>query len=247
MALATTKSPFLNKDLLKAIDHTNLNPDATTEQIQQLCDEAIQYGFGAVCVAPSRTKIAADKVSVSRKSKIHVASVVGFPHGNSLTEVKALETKEVMSLGASEIDMVMAIGHFLDGDYETVYDDINRVVRVAERGRSIVKVILETYLLREESKIRKACDLAVKAGAKFVKTSTGFLVAEKNDQGAQGLKLEAVKIMRKQVVHTIGVKAAGGISDLDAALRFLDAGASRLGCSSSVNIARELVAKLEEH
>lgn len=230
------------EDLLRIIDHTNLNPNATEAQINQLCDEAIRYGFGAVCVAPSRVAVVADMLARAGGSDIAIASVVGFPHGNTLTKVKEFETKEVIAQGATEIDMVMAIGQFGSGDYDTVQSDINKVVKVAEKDGIVVKVILETYLLGEETKIRKACQLAVDAGAAFVKTSTGFSISEKNDPDAIDKKLRAVKIMVDEVSAGIGVKAAGGISNLLTALKFRKAGATRLGCSSSVEIAKELAA-----
>lgn len=238
--------PHSKEDLLKAIDHTNLNPNATAKQIHQLCEEAIRYGFGAVCVAPSRVGDAVDKLANAGGSAITVASVVGFPHGNTLMEVKEFETKRVIARGASEIDMVMAIGQFESGDYDSVQTDIERVVRVAENQKAFVKVILETYLLAEEAKIRKACRIAVEAGAAFVKTSTGFLIAEKNDPDSNSRKLRAVEVMCDEVSEGVGVKAAGGISNLSTALMFRKAGASRLGCSSSVEIAKELGAELGE-
>lgn len=235
--------PLSKRDLLKTIDHTNLNPDATQEQIDQLCEEAIRYGFGAVCVAPSRVGQAARNLASAGSSAIAVASVVGFPHGNTLTEVKEFETAKAIERGASEVDMVMAIGQFESNDYETVYSDIAGVVRVAERHETTVKVIIESYLLSEEAKIRKACKIAKEAGADYVKSSTGFLTAEKLDPESKSRKLLAIEIMRKEVGLDIGVKAAGGISNLSDALEFLEAGASRLGCSSSVAIANELGAR----
>lgn len=209
--------------LAKYIDHTLLKPEATRQQIQKLCTQAKEYGFHSVCVNPVWVKEASVQV---KNSDVKVCTVVGFPLGATTSEVKAFETKNAIKNGASEIDMVISIGKLKDGQYSEVQDDIRAVVKEAQE-KAIVKVIIETCLLTREEKV-KACEIAVKAGADFVKTSTGF--------SSSGATVEDVRLMRKVVGPNIGVKAAGGIRDKDTALKMIEAGASRIGASSSVAI-----------
>lgn len=209
--------------LAKYIDHTLLKPEATRQQIQEICTQAKKYGFHSVCVNPVWVKEAFKQV---KNSNVKVCTVVGFPLGATTSEVKAFETKNAIKNGASEIDMVISIGKLKDGQYSEVQDDIQAVVEEAQE-KAIVKVIIETCLLTREEKV-KACEIAVKAGADFVKTSTGF--------SSSGATIEDVRLMRKVVGPNIGVKAAGGIRDKDTALKMIEAGASRIGASSSVAI-----------
>lgn len=209
--------------LAKYIDHTLLKPEATRQQIQEICTQAKKYGFHSVCVNPVWVKEAFKQV---KNSNVKVCTVVGFPLGATTSEVKAFETKNAIKNGASEIDMVISIGKLKDGQYSEVQDDIQAVVKEAQE-KAIVKVIIETCLLTREEKV-KACEIAVKAGADFVKTSTGF--------SSSGATIEDVRLMRKVVGPNIGVKAAGGIRDKDTALKMIEAGASRIGASSSVAI-----------
>lgn len=219
------------KKLAKMIDHTLLKPDASYDQIKQLCDEAIEYGFASVCVNPVNVPLATD---ILKGTNIPVCSVVGFPLGATTTKVKVFETKEAIENGAKEIDMVINIGALKSRDYQKVKSDIEEVV-IAVKGKAILKVIIETCLLNNEEKIR-ACEIAKDAGANFVKTSTGF--------SSGGATLEDIELMRKTVGQNIGIKASGGISDYNQANLMLKAGACtlgdnnlcRLGTSKSINI-----------
>ncbi|KAB3538606.1 deoxyribose-phosphate aldolase [Alkaliphilus pronyensis] len=209
----------------KYIDHTVLKPDVKKEEILQYCNDAKAYGFFSVCVNAANVGIVADNL---RSSDIKVTAVVGFPLGATTSEVKAYETKEAISNGANEIDMVINIGALKDKDYGYVQRDIEAVVNAAN-GSAIVKVIIETALLTDEEKII-ACQLAKKAGADFVKTSTGFSTG--------GATVEDVRLMKDTVGAEMEVKASGGIRDYKTAISMIKAGASRLGCSASVNIVK---------
>ncbi|EDY35300.1 deoxyribose-phosphate aldolase [Aciduliprofundum boonei T469] len=216
------------KELAKYIDHTNLKAFATREDIKRLCDEAKEYGFYAVCVNPYRVKDAAEFL---KGTDIKIASVVGFPLGATFTETKVQEAIMTVRNGADEIDMVMNIGAMKDGDYGFVERDIREVVEAVHPMGAKVKVIIETCYLSDEEKI-KACELAKKAGADFVKTSTGF--------GTAGAKVEDVKLMRSVVGNDMGVKAAGGIHNAKEAIAMIEAGATRIGASRSVQIIETL-------
>ncbi|MBO8137123.1 MAG: deoxyribose-phosphate aldolase [Desulfotomaculum sp.] len=212
------------ESLAQMIDHTLLKPDATKEQIIKLVEEAKKYKFAAVCVNPVWVKTARELLEDN--TGIKVATVVGFPLGAATTEVKAFETSNAVNNGAEEIDMVINIGALKDGQDDYVERDIKAVVDAAE-GKAIVKVIIETSLLNEEEKVR-ACRLAVKAGAHFVKTSTGF--------SKGGAVVEDVALMRRTVGREVGVKASGGIRTRQDALAMIEAGATRIGTSSGVEI-----------
>lgn len=217
------------KDLSIAamIDHTLLKPDATEAEIAQLCYEARKYGFAAVCVNPSYVKLAAQLL---KGSSVKVCTVVGFPLGATLTEVKAYEAQRAIDEGAREIDMVINIGALKSRDYETVLRDIATVVRTCHAGGAIVKVIIEAALLTDEEKV-VACQLAKEAGADYVKTSTGF--------GPGGATVADVALMRRVVGPTMGVKAAGGIRSYEDAQKMVAAGATRIGASAGVKIVQE--------
>ncbi len=209
-------------DLAQYIDHTLLKPDATSEQIRKLCEEARQHGFATVCVNSSNVRLAAELL---RGSKVKAIAVVGFPLGAATPKAKAFETLEAIRNGAEEIDMVLNIGATKERDYKTVLNDILSVVNAA--GEIPVKVILETSQLNEEEKII-SCALSKAAGAAFVKTSTGF--------GGGGATVEDIKLMRRVVGPDLGVKASGGVKSYEDAINLINAGANRLGTSSSVAI-----------
>jgi deoxyribose-phosphate aldolase len=217
------------QEFLKMIDHTLLSPEAGRADIKKLCDEAKEYGFGAVCVNPCHITYAAQEL---KGSGIAPCSVVGFPLGASLSESKEYETQRLIDLGAKEIDMVMNIGAAKHGDFSAVQNDIEAVVETA-KGRALVKVIIEACLLTDEEKI-KVCKAAQRAGADFVKTSTGF--------SKSGATTQDVALMRRTVGDKLGVKASGGIRDLKTALEMVAAGANRLGTSAGVEIAAALTA-----
>ncbi len=214
-------------DILGMIDHTLLKPDATKDMIKTLCDEAAKYKFAAVCVNPYYVKLCKE---ILKDTDVKVATVIGFPLGANTKEVKAYETQDAINNGADEIDMVINIGALKFKDYKTVKEDIEAVVDVA-KGKAIVKVIIETCLLTDEEKV-KACELAMEAEADFVKTSTGFSTG--------GANIKDVKLMKSIVGDKLGVKASGGVRELDTAKKMVEAGATRLGTSSGIKIAKEI-------
>ncbi|MFO7611119.1 MAG: deoxyribose-phosphate aldolase [Clostridia bacterium] len=211
-------------NVAKYIDHTLLKPEADKKSIEKLCGEALEYGFYSICINGCRVQYAAELL---HPSAVKVCAVIGFPLGACSIKTKICEARDVIENGADEIDMVMNIGKFKDGNYDYVLADIEEVVRVAHSSGVLVKVILETCLL-DNDEIVKACELAVRAGADFVKTSTGF--------NSGGATLEAVAIMKKAVDGKALVKAAGGVRNYQNAIDFINAGADRLGCSSSVEV-----------
>lgn len=208
----------------KMIDHTLLKPDATPDQIAQLCYEARKYGFASVCINPGFVKLSADLL---KGSDVKVCTVIGFPLGASAPDVKAFETETALRDGATEIDMVINIGALKGRDHTLVARDIAGVVRVAHAAGALVKVIIETSLLTEEEKITASL-LAKEAGADFVKTSTGF--------AGGGATVEDVTLMRRVVGPEMGVKASGGVHNFDEAKDMLAAGATRIGASAGVKI-----------
>lgn len=206
------------------IDHTLLKADATKENIQELCQEAKQFGFASVCVNPVWVRYCAEQLA---GTAIKVCTVIGFPLGAVTTATKVFETKNAIANGAQEIDMVINIGALKDGQYTVVCEDIRAVVEAA--NGHIVKVIIETCLLTDKEK-EQACTLAVDAGAHFVKTSTGF--------STDGATVHDVVLMRKTVGPTIGVKASGGIRSLEYMNKMIEAGATRIGASASVEMMK---------
>jgi len=215
------------RHLASMIDHTLLKPEATRAQVEQLCDEAKQHGFASVCVNPTHVRLCAQRL---KGSPVKVCTVVGFPLGATLPEVKAFETQQLLEAGATEMDMVINIGALKDGDHDLVARDMAAVVRAAHAGNALVKVIIEAALLSDDEKIT-ACQLAQSAGADFVKTSTGF--------GPGGATVEDVALMRRVVGSTMGIKAAGGIRTLADAQKMIAAGATRIGASASVKMMAE--------
>ncbi|MCL1631413.1 deoxyribose-phosphate aldolase [Sporolactobacillus sp. CPB3-1] len=215
------------KDLAKYIDHTALKPNADQADILKLTGEAKKFGFASVCVNPYWVPLAVKQLS---GSNVKVCTVIGFPLGAETSETKAFETKDAIEKGADEVDMVINIGALKSGDERTVEADIRAVVRAAQK-RALVKVIIEACLLTNEEKVR-ACQLAVRAGADYVKTSTGFSTG--------GATSEDVALMRQTVGDAIGVKAAGGIHSKKEAEAMIAAGASRIGASSGIRIIAEI-------
>jgi deoxyribose-phosphate aldolase len=225
----TTAAPSRDwRAVARTIDHTLLKTEARPEQVIQLCDEAIRYDFFSVCVQPCYVELAAQQL---RGSGVKVATVCGFPQGTTLTAVKTFEAEQCVKLGAHEVDMVIHVGALKAGDHRHVALDIRAVAEATHKGGAILKVIIENCLLTREEKI-KACELALAAGAEFVKTSTGMSTG--------GATYEDVVLMRAVVGDRAGIKAAGGIRNAADALAMLDAGASRLGASASIAIVKEL-------
>lgn len=218
------------KELAAMIDHTAIRQDVTVVDVKRACEEATEYGFGVVCVAPTWVPLAAKELA---KTGVRVGTVCGFPHGSTLTVVKCVEASTVIEAGADEIDMVLPIGHLKSDMAEVVQMDVAFICDLVHRKPgAIVKVILETPLLTDEE-IKLACHLCEQADADFVKTATGF--------AGGGATVEAVRLMREAVGDTMGVKAAGGIADYQTAKAMIDAGATRIGASKSVAILESFV------
>ncbi|MCD7833578.1 MAG: deoxyribose-phosphate aldolase [Lachnospiraceae bacterium] len=216
------------KEILRHVDHTLLSQSATWEQIRQICDDAVKYETASVCIPPSYVKQVRDYFDrLASADTPAVCTVIGFPNGYQTTAVKEFETKDALANGADEIDMVINIGWVKDQKYDCLLDEI-RTLKAA-CGSKILKVIIETCLLTEEEKIR-LCEIVTEAGADFIKTSTGFSTG--------GATFEDVALFAKHVGSDVKIKAAGGISSLDDAAHFLELGASRLGTSRIVKIAK---------
>jgi deoxyribose-phosphate aldolase len=223
----TARPELYSREIARSIDHTLLKAEATRQQIETLCAEARQHGFATVCVNPVWVPLCADLL---RGSETRVCTVVGFPLGATLAEVKAVEAQRVVALGACEVDMVIDVGGLKSDDFRRVEHDIAGVVQASRPGGALVKVIIEAALLTDEEKV-EACVLSKAAGADFVKTSTGF--------GPGGATAADVALMRKVVGPGMGVKAAGGVKDLKSAQAMLEAGADRIGASVGVKIVQE--------
>jgi deoxyribose-phosphate aldolase len=211
-------------DLARYIDHTLLKPEATADQVDQMCIEAMEFGFASVCVNPTWVKRVA---GLLRGSGVKTCSVIGFPLGASTPEIKAMEARRALRDGAREIDMVINIGALKSGDLELVKTDIEKVADAAHEVGAIVKVIIEAGLLTDEEKVI-ASSLAKDARADFVKTSTGFL--------AGGATVYDVALMRETVGPKLGVKASGGVRTAEQVEEMIAAGASRIGASAGVQI-----------
>ena len=215
-----------NNKIANMIDHTVLKATATKQDVVNVCNEAKENNFFSVCINPTHIELVKKELE---GSNVKVCTVIGFPLGANTPEVKAFETKDAIAKGADEVDMVINIGALKDKNYDLVERDIKAVVDAADK-KALVKVIIETcYLTDDEKKI--ACELAVKAGTDYVKTSTGF--------GTSGAKVEDVQLMRKTVGENAGVKAAGGIRDKATTLAMIEAGANRIGCSAGIQIISE--------
>lgn len=205
------------------IDHTVLKAVTTKEEVIKVCTEAREYGFFSVCINPTNIELAKKELE---GSNVKVCTVIGFPLGANTKEVKAFETRDAIAKGADEVDMVINIGALKDKNYDLVYEDIKAVVDAANK-EALVKVIIETCYLTDEEKV-KACELAVKAGTDYVKTSTGF--------GTGGSTPADIKLMRETVGENIGVKASGGVRTAEDAKAVIEAGTSRIGASASIAI-----------
>ncbi|MDP4083624.1 MAG: deoxyribose-phosphate aldolase [Bacillota bacterium] len=212
------------QNIARMIDHTLLKANASMEEIVKLAEEAKQYKFASVCVNPTWVKTAAQLLAEAPEVK--VCTVIGFPLGATTPETKAFEAKNAIENGATEVDMVINIGALKDKKNEFVEEDIRAVVDAAN-GNALVKVIIETCLLTDEEKVR-ACELSVKAGADYVKTSTGFSTG--------GATAADIQLMRQTVGPEVGVKASGGVRSRNDALAMIEAGASRIGASSGIAI-----------
>ena len=212
------------QELAQYIDHTLLKPNATEDDIKKLCKEAKEYGFYSVCVNPRYVKLAKNYL---KNTPIKVACVIGFPLGENLPEIKQLEAMLAKNDGADELDVVASISSIIMGDYEYLF---NEIMQMVDDTKLPIKVILEIGMLSNEQ-IVEACRIVKKAGAKFVKTSTGYY--------KDGASMEAVKLMRETVGDDFGVKASGGIRDVESVLNMISCGANRIGTSSGVQILKE--------
>ncbi|HEY4652596.1 MAG TPA: deoxyribose-phosphate aldolase [Pontibacter sp.] len=211
-------------NLASYIDHTQLKPDATEAQIKQLCDEAREYNFAAVCIAPYYVAFATEQL---KGTAVRVATVVGFPLGYQHHKVKFLETHQAIADGATEIDVVLNIAAFKSGKYSEVENELSELAKFCHLKDAELKVIIETALLTDDE-IVKACELCANAGVDYVKTSTGFASA--------GATVAHVALMRRVLPAPIKIKAAGGIRTFEDARALIEAGADRLGCSASIQI-----------
>ncbi len=211
------------KLIFEKVDHTLLGQTATWNEIKEICDDAIAYGVASVCIPPSYVKQVKEYV----KDKMAVCTVIGFPNGYNTTAVKVFETKDAIANGADEIDMVINLGILKDQRYEELLEEIKQIK--AACGNHILKVIIETCLLTDEEKI-KMCEIVTNAGADFIKTSTGFSKA--------GATFEDVALFAKHVGKEVRIKAAGGIASFDDAEKFIELGATRLGTSRIVKLAK---------
>lgn len=212
------------EEILEHVDHTLLLQTATWEEIRQICDDAIQYQTASVCIPPSYVKQASEYVQGS----VPVCTVIGFPNGYMTTKAKEFETRDAIANGASEIDMVINVGWLKDKKYDLITEEI-RILKAA-CGDKILKVIIETCLLEEEEKI-KMCEIVTEAGADYIKTSTGF--------SSGGATFEDVELFARHVGPQVKIKAAGGITSMEDARRFLELGADRLGTSRIIKLLKK--------
>ena len=211
------------KSLAKLIDHTDVRPIATDADIKRLCDEAVKHGFCAVCVQPYFVRLASSLLA--NESGVKVCTVVGFPFGTNVTDVKVFEVRKAIEDGAEELDVVMNISAVKSGNYAYLEEELNKIMSVAED--TVIKLIIETgYLTVEEMK--KVCDIAVKAGVDYIKTCTGF--------GPRGVSLDDVRLIKEFTGCKVGIKASGGIRTYEQAVSLIEAGATRLGTSRSLKI-----------
>lgn len=213
------------REILRHVDHTLLAQTATWEEIRQICDDAIKYQTASVCIPPAYVKQAAEYV----QGKMAVCTVIGFPNGNMTTGTKEFETREAIANGASEIDMVINLGWLKDQKYDLVEEEI-RILKAA-CGKNILKVIIETCLLTREEKI-KMCEIVTRAGADYIKTSTGF--------AGGGATFEDVRLFAENVGEGVKIKAAGGIATMEDAEEFLALGADRLGTSRIIKLVKSM-------
>lgn len=211
-----------SRDIAGYVDYTLLRPGCTREEIRSLCEKALERGYAAVCVPPYFVSDAARYVE---GSSVRVATVIGFPHGMHLTEVKVEEAQHALRMGAHELDMVINLAAYFSGDEAYVRAELERLAKLTHEVGALLKVILETALL-SPPQIQQLCRWASESGVDFVKTSTGF--------AARGAEIEIVRLMRQSVPPTVGVKASGGIRTVEAAWAFIEAGATRIGTSTAL-------------
>ena len=211
------------KEILKHVDHTLLLQGSTWDEIKQICDDAMEYKTASVCIPPCYVRQAAEYMG----EKVAVCTVIGFPNGNTTTAAKIFETKDALSNGASEIDMVINIGSLKDKKYDLIEEEIKSLKDVC--GEKILKVIIETCFLTNDEKI-KMCEIVTEAGADYIKTSTGF--------GGTGATFEDIELFSKHIGKGVKMKAAGGITSLNDAVRFLELGADRLGTSRIIKLVK---------
>ena len=211
------------KDILSKVDHTLLNPKATWEEIKNICDDGMKYSTASVCIPPSFVKRAKEYVG----NRLKICTVIGFPNGYNTAEVKIFETENAIENGADEIDMVINLGDLMDKNYDNILSEITKIKSVC--GERVLKVIIETCLLSEEQKI-KMCEIVTKSGADFIKTSTGFSTG--------GATFEDIELFAKYVGENVKIKAAGGISSIADAEKFISLGADRLGTSRIVKTVK---------
>lgn len=218
-----TVGGLMNQDIFQYVDHTLLLVDSTWDQIKEICDDAAAYKTASVCIPPSYVKRAKEYL----KGQMKVCTVIGFPNGYSTTNVKVFETKDAIENGADEIDMVINIGDVKDRAFDRVEDEIRQIKKAC--GDKVLKVIIETCLLTEEEKIRM-CQIVTETGADFIKTSTGFSKA--------GATFEDIELFAKHIGKGVQMKAAGGIASLEDADKFVELGATRLGTSRIIKLAK---------
>ena len=223
------------RDIAKMIDHSLLRPELTEDDIRKGCEIAVKYDVATVCCNPCDVAFV---TKLMKGSDVNTTTVIGFPHGYNTTETKMFEAEQAIKNGAVELDMVLNISKLLSGHYDYVKKDIKAVVDIAHRHNVLVKVIFENYYLSDEQKI-KACRLAEEAGADFVKTSTGFA-----DGGAT---LEDLRLMRDNVSEKVQVKAAGGVRDLDMALKVREIGCTRFGATRTETIMEQCYKRIQQN
>ena len=215
------------RDIAQMIDHSLLNPKFTRQEVEAGCRLAAEYQCITVCVKPCDVKLS---YGILKNTGVMTTSVIGFPHGSNVTEIKVLETRKAIEEGCAEVDMVMNIGRFLSGDYNLVLDDITAVCEETHKGKAVLKVILENAYLSEEQ-IKKACEICTSAKADFTKTSTGY--------ASYGARIQDLKIMRANTPPSMQVKAAGGVRQLDDALAVRAVGVTRFGCTTTADMIKE--------
>jgi deoxyribose-phosphate aldolase len=236
--LKNVKEIFMDytcRDIAKMIDHSLLRPELTKDDIRKGCRIALKYDVATVCCNPCDVALVAELLA---GSDVKPTTVIGFPHGYNTTETKKFEAEQAIKDGAVELDMVLNISKLLSGQYDYVKKDIQAVVKVAHRQKVLVKVIFENYYLTDEQKI-KACRLAEEAGVDFVKTSTGF--------AAGGATLEDLQLMRDNVSEKVQVKAAGGVRDLEMALKVREIGCTRFGATRTETIMEQCYKRTQQH
>jgi deoxyribose-phosphate aldolase len=231
--MSKTYRGYTLEQVAKTIDHSILKPDFTYADVEAGAALALKFNTASYCIRPMDVAVAAEALA---GSTVNVCTVIGFPHGSTTSAVKAFETADAIKNGAVEIDMVINVSALLSGDYDFVENDIRGVVEVAHAAGASVKVIFETAFLNDEL-IVKACELTERAGADYVKTSTGF--------ASEGATLHNVKLMKSTVGDRLKVKSSGGVRTLDQLIDYMDAGVTRSGCSATAQVLEEFISKAE--